>query len=262
MQDAIRVFAGECTVTHHADRRSEKRGEVLVLIKPDNTVLVHDATGYRPAGWLTRADSVRVSQTDAELELTATKDEEWLSVESTNAEFVEFPVTRAGPSVGTCPDCGGTMVRASGSVTCLSCGDSYRLPRDATVTDETCADCGLPTISVARGADLEVCLDRECSSIDDAVSARFDGEWSCRECGSPMIVSRERTLHVDCPDCEASYPLPNGTVSGTCECGLPWFDTARGGRCLDAECEAGTQPAEPSVPDGTTGPQRERSDAG
>ena len=238
MQDAIRAFAGRSTVTHDAEETTEQEGEVVVLVKPDNTVLVHDASGYRPAGWLTRADSVRLSRQDGHLQLEARKDDESLSVTATDTDAAVYPVSPVGRPVGTCAACSGTMVRAAGEVSCLDCGDSYRLPRDARVTDEACAECGLPTISVTRGAEFEVCLDRDCESIDEAVIERFDGEWTCPTCGRPLEVDRERTLLARCPNCEDRYSIPNGVVAGTCECGRPRFETDRGDRCLDPDCRA------------------------
>lgn len=245
MQDPIRVIAGQCTVRHEDEETTESEGQVVVLVKPDDTVLVHDATGYRPAGWLTRAESVQCSLSEGDFELWAQRDGADLRVSGTDVEVSEFPATVAGPRVGTCPDCGAGLVRAGGEVTCLGCGAAYALPRDATVTDATCSACGLPTISVTRGADLEVCLDRQCDPIDDAVRDRFDGEWTCQTCGTDLQVTRNRTLEAYCPSCEAHLPIPNGTVAGTCACGLPWFETDHGGRCLDPECTA-NRPLSPS----------------
>ena len=247
MQDAIRVFAGQCTVTHVADETTDQEGEVVVLVKPDNTVLVHDASGYRPAGWLTRADSIRVSRQGDTVDIRARKGSEVLTVSGEETNVAEYPVTAAGTPVGTCPTCEGTMVRAGGQVACLDCGDSYRVPRDATVTDSTCATCGLPSITVSRGAEFEVCLDRDCESIDEAVGDRFDEEWTCSTCANPLSIERERTLKAVCPNCDAEHPIPTGQIAGTCECGLPWFETERGGRCLDAECSVAAEEATPGV---------------
>lgn len=236
MQDAIRVIAGRCTIRHEADEQTESEGEVVVLVKPDNTVLVHDVSGYRPAGWLTRADSVQVSLSEGRFDLRAYSGEEVLQVTGEDPSVAEFPATTAGPSVGTCPACGETMVSAAGEVTCLGCGAAYTLPRNATVTDTTCEACGLPTISVTRGTDLTVCLDRECGSLDAAVREEFGGEWNCPTCGTGLEIARARTLGAQCPTCETHYPIPDGTVVGTCSCGLPWFETDHGGRCLDPGC--------------------------
>lgn len=240
MQDAIRVFAGRSTVTHEGAEISTRRGDLVTLVKPDNTVLVHDTDGYRPAGWLTRADSLRVSRTGERVELAATKGDERLAVSVTDPGFAEFPATPAGSPVGSCPTCEGTLVRSGSTVTCLSCGDRYRLPRDADVTDRTCEDCGLPRIAVDRGASIEVCLDRGCQSIDDAVAARFDGDWPCPECGTPLEITRERRLQAACPDCGAAFPVPTGVIEGECACGLPTVDTPGGTRCLDPSCSAST----------------------
>jgi DNA topoisomerase-1 len=239
MADAIRVIAGRCTVTHEADDRSAVEGDVVVVLKPDNTVLVHDADGYRPAGWLTRADSVQLSLSEGEFDLRARSDGETLQVTGADPAVAEFPATAAGTVVGTCPDCGDALVRSAGTVTCLGCRASYPLPRDATVGEADCETCGLPTIAVTRGTELSVCLDRDCEPIDRAVSAAFDGEWTCRTCGTPLSIERDRTLGAACPTCETHYPIPMGAVEGTCECGLPWFETDSGGRCLDPECSIG-----------------------
>ncbi|MFB6085743.1 MAG: DUF91 domain-containing protein [Halodesulfurarchaeum sp.] len=240
MQDAIRMIAGRCTVRHEADEQSESEGDVVVLVKPDNTVLVHDASGYRPAGWLTRADSVQLSLSERSFELHANSGGETLQVTGEDPTVAELPATTAGPVVGTCPDCAATMVRAAGEVSCLGCGATYPLPRNAAVTDSTCETCDLPTISLTRGTDLEVCLDRECDPIDAVVRATFEGEWHCPTCGSTLEIARARTLGARCPTCETHFPIPDGRVAGTCDCGLPWFETDHGGRCLDPACSAAT----------------------
>jgi DNA topoisomerase-1 len=240
MQDAIRVFAGQCTVTHESESTTTQEGLVVVLVKPDNTVLVHDAAGYRPAGWLTRADSLRVARRDGDLDLLATKGSERLHVRGGDVGAVEFPVSAAGDVVGECPACEAPLVRHSGLVSCIKCGPEYRLPGDATMTDGTCDACGLPTISVTRGEEFELCLDRACTSLDEAVRERFEGEWTCPDCHTPLTIERERTLVAACPECESSYHVPSGELAGTCECGLPRFETGDGARCLDPDCEATT----------------------
>jgi len=55
----VLTVAGDCTVRERdgTDTR-QRRGRVVVLVKPDDTVLVHDADGYQPVAWLTRADGV------------------------------------------------------------------------------------------------------------------------------------------------------------------------------------------------------------
>lgn len=239
MQDATRVLAGDCTVTYENAETDEKRGEVVVLVKPDNTVLVHDAEGYQPASWLTRADVVRYASDADGARLCAGKGDELLRVWSHETTLDTFaPVTPAGPDVGTCPDCDGPLVRARGGVTCLGCHARYPLPRDATVLDGTCDRCGLPRIRVERGAVLEVCLDRHCESIDDRVRERFDGAWDCPRCGDPLRIERERGLRATCESCEAAYPVPVGVVAGECDCGGPRFETASGERCLAPTCPA------------------------
>lgn len=239
MQDATRVFAGDCTVTYEDDDRVEKRGEVVVLVKPDNTVLVHDAEGYQPASWLTRADVVRyVSDTDG-VRLVAGSGTERLAVTAHETTLDTFaPVTPAGPDVGVCPDCDGPLVRSRGRVVCVGCRANYPLPRDAVVLDESCADCGLPRIRVERGGVFDVCLDRHCERLDDAVRERFDGAWDCPSCGGALRIERRRNLRAVCADCESSFSVPHGRVVGICDCGGPRFETGSGERCLATACPA------------------------
>ncbi|MCD2200233.1 endonuclease NucS [Halobacterium sp. KA-4] len=238
MQDAIRVLAGECAVRYESDGRTERdlRGDVVVIVKPDDTVLVHDADGYQPAAWLTRPGVVRYTRDARGFRIDAADGDERLVVESaTEHGDAHYPASPAGPPVGTC-ECDGTLVRDGGRVVCIDCRTSYAIPRDAAVVDEPCPDCGLPQLRVERGGAVTACLDRDCTPIADVVAERFDGEWSCR-CGAALEIEADRGLHATCPECDASYRLPRGTVDGTCECGLPLFETPSGRRCLDGDCE-------------------------
>jgi len=235
----IRVLAGDCTVVYDGDGREEHRGRVTVVVKPDNTVLVHDADGYQPVAWLTRADAVACSR-DGDFAVDARAGNQRLRVVA-HAEdgFARYPATEAGTPVGDCPDCGDRLVRTGGAVTCLGCGDRYGLPTGATVTDDRC-DCGLPRLRVERGQPFDVCLDRDCDPLDAAVKATFDRAWDCPDCGDDLRILRRGGLLAGCdsyPDCEASFSLPAGTVVGDCACGLPLFETGGGRRCLDGTCE-------------------------
>ncbi|WP_115864774.1 topoisomerase DNA-binding C4 zinc finger domain-containing protein [Halorussus litoreus] len=261
MTESIHVYAGECTTTFRADDEPQRqRGRVVVVHKPDGTVLVHDARGYQPVAWLTRANAVhRERGPDGGFALVAVKDGERLRVESHGeGDHARHEGTSAGVHVGFCPDCTGCLVRARGAITCLDCPAEYGLPRDAAMLETTC-DCGLPRMAVERGARFELCVDRNCEELDAAVRERFDREWSCPDCGSDLRVLRERTLFLGCddyPDCEASFALPDRAVVGTCDCGLPLVApdaeasasgaTSSGsemeppehsdGCCLDADC--------------------------
>jgi DNA topoisomerase-1 len=251
MSGSVRVLAGECTVIERTtDDRRERRGRVVVVVKPDDTVLVHDESGYQPVAWLTRADAVvwgqeaTGSERDGEFTLTARKGKQRLWVAAHDEEgIVSYPASAAGIPVGECPDCDQGLVRSSGEVSCLGCSATYGLPRDATVRGTDC-ECGLPRIRVERGTAFELCLDRNCSSspsLDEAVRSAFDREWSCPECGGDLRVIRRGGLMAGCehyPDCETGFALPTGTVGTECGCGLPTFDTPTGRRCLDGSCEA------------------------
>jgi len=235
MQDAIRVLAGECAVRYESGGETERvlRGDVVVVVKPDDTVLVHDADGYQPAAWLTRPGVVRYTRDAGGFRIDAADGDERLVVESaTEHGDAHYPASPAGPPVGAC-DCGGAFVRDGGRVVCVDCRDQYAIPRDAAVVDETCGDCGLPRIRVERGAAVAACLDRDCRPIADAVRAALD--WTCR-CGAPLAVESDRGLHAVCEGCGSRFRIPRGTEAGDCECGLPALETADGRRCLDADC--------------------------
>lgn len=202
-------------------------------------MLVHDADGYQPVEWLTRADSVTCNQ-DRGFVVDARDDGARLRV-TAHAEdgYAAYPVTRAGVPVGTCPDCDGSFVRADGSVLCLGCGDRYGLPAGASIREERC-ECGLPTMRVERGEPISVCLDRDCDSLDRAVTERFDREWDCPDCGSDLRIIRRGGLLAGCdayPDCDRAFSIPAGTIVDRCDCGLPVFDVGSRKRCLDARCD-------------------------
>lgn len=239
-EDSVRVFAGDCTITVDTGDPRRQRGAIVVIVKPDNTVLVHDGGGYRPVAWATRADAVHCAEREDSFTVTVVDEDIHLQVECHDQYLAgTYPVSAAGIPVGTCPDCEGSLVRSGGSVSCAGCGTDYPVPRDAEIHSTTCS-CGLPAMGVERGAAFELCIDRSCESLDDAVRGRFDREWDCPECDGDLRIIRRRGLYAGCenyPDCDVLFSLPTGVVDGTCECGLPAFETAAGRRCLDSTCE-------------------------
>ena len=238
--DAISMLAGDCTVRFSGREDREQRGAVVLIEKPDGTVLVHDREGYRPVAWLTRADAVSWSPDGPTVE--ARTDEERLTVTCHEEHgHGRYPVSRAGPEAGWCPDCGGPLLRERGAVSCLSCPLRHSIPRDATVLEARCGSCSLPRMRAERGEAFEVCVDRACESLDTAVRDRFDRVFDCPVCGGDLLVLRRGGLILGCenyPDCETGFSLPAGTVEGTCGCGLPAFDVGDDRRCLDAACAA------------------------
>jgi DNA topoisomerase-1 len=255
--ETTRVVAGDCTMEFTGANSNDRieRGRVVALVKPDHTVLVHDADGYQPAAWLTRPETTFVEHDP--LVVTATDGDQRLRLTVHEATLdAEIPASHAGVPVGVCPGCavsaggpgsgasedgtsGGVLVRARGAVHCADCGERYGLPAGATVLDSTC-ECGLPTCRVTRGAEFEVCIDRECESLDDRVREAFDRAWACPDCGDDLRILRRGGLIAGCasyPDCETGFAVPNGLAVGTCGCGLPAFETAGGERCLDAACD-------------------------
>ncbi len=248
--DSMRVLAGDCTVRFDdgADERRQ-RGHVVVVCKPDRTTLVHDESGYQPVAWLTRPDDLTVADDggDSGFRVVARDGERRLVVEShAVAGRATLPVSPAGVPVGEAPaahpEATGPLVRVDGAVVALDSGARYPLVAGATTLDESCPDCGLPLMRAERGAVFDVCVDRSCESLDDAVRARFDGVWTCPDCGDPLRVIRRRgRLLAGCdayPDCETAFSVPAGVVADDCDCGLPTFETATGRRCLDGTCES------------------------
>jgi DNA topoisomerase-1 len=239
MSDSLRVVAGECTTEFEGSRQQVQRGHVVCVVKPDNTVLVHDIDGYQPVAWLTRPASLTV-RGDGVIEAADGDQRLRVTVHREHGRG-SYPASVAGVPLGDCPECEGRLVRSRGSVACLDCEASYGLPTDATVLETTCADCGLPRMRVERGASFDLCLDRACESLDEAVRAAFDRAWDCPACGSDLRILRRGGLIAGCdayPDCETAFAVPEGVVGEPCDCGLPTFRTSRGVRCLDSTCDA------------------------
>ena len=237
---SIRTAAGDCTVRFDGRRDRTVRGHVVVVVKPDDTVLVHDVDGYQPVAWLTRPAELTLTRDP--LWLVAIDGDETLRVAAEGEVTVtDHEATEAGVPVGDCR-CGGPLVRSGGAVACLECDGRFPLPGGASVREAICDDCGLPTIRVERGETFEVCLDYDCESLLAAVEARFDREWDCPECGGALEVLRRGGLIAGCenyPDCETGFAVPDGTLVDDCDCGLPVFETASGRRCLDSGCDRG-----------------------
>jgi DNA topoisomerase-1 len=235
MPETAHVIAGRCTTVFEGTREQEQHGDMIVLIKPDNTVLVHDADGYQPVAWLTRAESVTVTG-----ETVAARDgEQSLTVTVHDARaHGHHHLSEAGLPVAECPDCEADLLRANGSLSCPDCAHDHPIPRDATVLDGHCSDCGLPRVRVERGCSLVCCPD--CDSLTDRVREAFDRQFDCPDCEGSLRVLYRGGILLGCdryPDCEVAYSFPTGTHDGDCDCGLPAFETATGWRCLDSDCE-------------------------
>jgi DNA topoisomerase-1 len=233
----FRVIAGDCTAEFEGSRSRTQRGHVVCLVKPDDTVLVHDADGYQPVAWLTRPEELTVG-TDPST-VTARDGDQRLEVRLHREHGrADYPASPAGVPVGRGAG-DAPLVRVRGSVVNTDTGRSYGLPAGATVTDATC-DCGLPLARVRRGATFRVCVDRSCDPLEAAVAEAFDREWDCPGCGAGLRVGRgRRGVRATCPTdgCDTAYGVPDGRLAGTCDCGLPAFRGADGRRCLDAACE-------------------------
>jgi len=235
MPEQAHVIAGRCSTVFEGTHEQEHHGEMVVLIKPDSTVLVHDTDGYQPVAWLTRPESVTIAG-----DTVAASDGEQ-SLRVTIHETItrdQYPLGEAGVPVGECPECAATLIRANGALSCPGCDKRYPIPASATVLDDHCADCELPRVRVERGCSFVLCPD--CDSLTERIKAAFDREWDCPDCDGQLRVLYRGRLMLGCeeyPDCETAYSFPRGSHEGSCECGLPVFETGSGKRCLDSDCD-------------------------
>ena len=234
--DALTVETGGASEMQRADGDSEGQSPSGNRASPGDSEAL--CASGRSSGQTPREEAVD----DEGFGIVARAGDQVLRVVSHHSSGrAEYPVSEAGVPVGTDPETGDPLVRTGGDVVGIDSEVRYPLPRGATVTDASCSSCGLPTIRAEAGAAFEVCLDRSCESLDDAVRERFDREWTCPECDSDLrIIRRGGRLLAGCdayPDCETAFAIPAGVVGGECDCGLPTFDTGRGRRCLDGGCE-------------------------
>lgn len=188
--------------------------------------------------------------------VTARTGERRLHVEAhTVADRAILPVADTGVPVGTAPpdhpEASGPLIRADGAVRALDSGTHYLLVAGATALDRACDDCRLPLTRAERGAVFDVCVDRSCESLDDAVRERFDRVWTCPDCGADLrVIRRHRRLLAgcdDCLECETAFSIPAGTVVENCACGLPLFETPTGERCLDGRVRPAGERSERAV---------------
>ena len=96
--------------------------------------------------------------------------------------------------VGTCPTCGGNLVKRyspktkSSFVGCANypdCTTSYSIPKGTNFLKKTCEKCGLPIISFGKPRQ-RACLDPNCGKDKTKVHKPTEvGE--CPECGKPLL---------------------------------------------------------------------------
>lgn len=167
MTDRMRVYAGECTTEYEGTVDRTARGHAVALIKPDDTVLVHDRDGYAPVAWLTHPASLDIDHGDGP-RITAVDGDQRLTVRfhETQGSAV-YPVSVAGVPIGSTAGDAGEFVRSRDTVVDLTTGRRYPLPPHSTVIDARCNACGLPSIRVERTEnDRSRCLDPTCEHAD------------------------------------------------------------------------------------------------
>lgn len=214
--DAIRVLAGDCTVIHDCDRRTEHRGHVTVIVKPDNTVLVHDAEGYQPVAWITRADAVSCTR---------------------GSRRREAAVSTDVPATSPVPDSSQSAGEARSSATSSTTGS-------ASSGDGPTLQHGVETAAFAVDAQDGDERLRVRAHVEDGYAAypttragRPVGE--CPECDGTLVRAGRA---VSCIGCGTEHGLPDGATvrEERCECGYPRLRVERGAPlsvCLDRNCD-------------------------
>jgi DNA topoisomerase-1 len=234
--DTATLYVGDGTVVEDATDRREFRGRIVVLAKPDGTVLVHDHSGYQPVAWLTRADAVTVTDDDA-FRLTAHDEraDDWLRVtghdtpssengrnghESLASLSGQYPVSPAGEPIGRCPSCDGALVDRTGTVACVHCDRSHAYPDDATIRPPSTA-----------------------TASTNAPATTSTNAPATASTNTPASASTTNTDVLDASDAmtDGTDDGPDTTPGGrTCECGLPRMRVERGVAvdcCVDRNCE-------------------------
>ena len=229
--DAIRVLSGDCTVIADGDRRAEYRGHVTVVIKPDNTVLVHDATGYQPVAWLTRADAVSCSRGRRR-------------ARSTDARRAWGPPPDADDGDRAAGLAGGAEAaeradgaRAEERTDGIDAGVESGTSTDATVT----ATDGAAFAVDAQDGDARLRVRAHAEDGYAAYPATRAGRpvGSCPDCSGTLVTAGRA---VTCIRCGTDHGLPDGATvrEQRCSCGLPRIRVERGAPldvCLDRTCE-------------------------
>jgi len=227
------VFAGDrTTVFEGADRAARQRGHAVVLVKPDDTVLVRDAAGYRPVAWLTRSGALTVERpgdspttvpdadggehgestaaaSPAAVRPVARDDDRRLRVAvSSPADGARYPVGEAGVPVAD------GYGRRRGAVIALDGGERYPLPTGASALD-TCYDCRAPRIRAERGVVAEIRVDRSCEPPTRSSARPWTASSTVRTArapsgcsgagGSCSALTRSRTARRRSPSRTASW---------------------------------------------------------
>lgn len=208
--DATRVLAGDCTVLYDGDRRAEHRGHVTVLVKPDNTVLVHDAEGYQPVAWVTRADAVSCSRRGHSPYRSSGR--------GPGERAAATDVDPAAASVDRGSRDGEAGITRTGGP-----------PSDAAFAVD------------ARDGDERLRIRAHAEDGYAAYPATRAGRpvGECPSCGGTLVRGGRA---VTCIGCDTEHGLPAGATvrEERCECGYPRLRVERGAPldvCLDRDCE-------------------------
>ena len=98
--------------------------------------------------------------------------------------------------VGTCPDCGGKLIKRyspktrSTFVGCSNypeCYKAFSFPKGSYFLKKTCPNCGLPMISFGKGRKRQhACLDPNCGK-ENVKKSEPEVVGECPECGKPLL---------------------------------------------------------------------------
>ena len=147
--------------------------------------------------------------------------------------------------VAKCKICGGRLSQDKNKIICKECGATYKLPINATLTQQRCSKCGLPMFEADYVFSIQACIDRSCENADDIISEKFKKmDLKCPKCGGSLIFLRRKGLIAGCENyykgCQTAFKLPTAGVilHQKCpKCNLPLVKLKTKTRCLNTKCE-------------------------
>jgi DNA topoisomerase-1 len=226
MADELRTFAGDCRIEDRANDRSTYRGRVVVLVKPDGTVLVHDTGGYQPVAWITRADDVTV-ETDVRAPIPA---DGTVRTDGAVTHSAEPPSSEGSSPSPSATAASGASAEPSDERATRTTAEPAR--HDAAVT---------PFVVTARTADRQLRIVARQAFGTGRYPASGAGRpvGACPDCEAALVTD---TGAIRCVACDRHHGLPSGAAvrDAVCDCGLPRVRVERGAAfdvCADRTCD-------------------------